>query len=53
MILSHQTTKWHINQNFEKFMCKPQSACYACLFVCMTSLTSRQHLIIQKFPKQP
>ena len=48
MILSHHDIN-DINQNFKMFTCKPQSAYYVCLFACMTSLASRNNLIIQNF----
>ena len=38
-----------INQNFQKFACKPQSAYYVSLFECMISLTLRHNLVIQNF----
>ena len=36
-----------INQDFQKFTCKPQLAYYVCSFACMTSLTSGHNSIIQ------
>ena len=46
LILYHQKQKG-INQNFQKFKCKPQLAYYICSFACRTSLTSRHNLIIK------
>ena len=40
-----------IYKKFQKFTCKPQLTYFVCLFPCMTSLTQRFCLIVQKHHK--